>query len=104
MKEKKKAKLFFQLPTQEKRRQHQRCMLVSLVLLGFLQSLLQKADVGGRGRVLEACREAKSGSFLLWLHGSLVKEEVGIDVVDLERQKPVRIVDRIRRITTAKSR
>lgn len=71
-----------------------RCKLLSLVFLGFLQSLLQKADVGGRGRVLEACREAESGSFLLWLHGSLVQEEVGIDVVDLDRQKPIGIVDR----------
>lgn len=57
---------------------------MSLVLLGFLQSLLQKADVGGRGRVLEARGEAESGFFLLWLHGSLVQEEVGIDVMDLE--------------------
>lgn len=62
-----------------------RCKLLSLVLLGFLQSLLQKADVGGCGRVLEADREAEGGFLLFWLHGSLVQEEVGVDVVDLER-------------------
>lgn len=70
------------------------CKLLSLVLFGFLKSLLQKADVGGCGRVLEACREAESGSFLLWLHGSLVQEEVGVDVVELKIQKSLRRASR----------
>lgn len=58
--------------------------LLCLVLLGFLQSLLQEADISGCGGVLKPSREAESGPFLLWFHGRLVQEEVGIDVVDLK--------------------
>lgn len=82
-----------------------RCKLVSLVLLGFLQSLLQKPDVGGCGRVLKACGEAECGFVLLRLHGSLVQEEVGIDVVDLEEtQANSNHEQRIRKIATAQTR
>lgn len=58
--------------------------LLCQVLLGFLQTLLQEADVSGRGRVLEPPGEAERGSFLLWFHGGLVQEEVGVDVVNLK--------------------
>lgn len=58
-------------------------ILLCHVFLGFLQPLFQEADVSGCGGVLEAAREAESCPFLLWFHGGLVQEEVGIDVVHL---------------------
>lgn len=61
--------------------------LLCKVLLGFLQPLLQEADVSGCGGVLEPTREAESCSFLFWFHGRLVQEEVGIDVVDLKANR-----------------
>ncbi|RCU34623.1 hypothetical protein DVA81_19220, partial [Acinetobacter baumannii] len=58
--------------------------LLCQVLLGFLQPLLEEADVSGCGGVLKPTGEAESCSFFLWFHGRLVQEEVGIDVVDLQ--------------------
>lgn len=58
--------------------------LLCQVLLGSLQPLLEEVDIRGCRRVLKPSREAERSAFLLWFHGRLVQEEVGIDVVDLK--------------------
>lgn len=59
--------------------------LLCQVRLCFLQTLFQEADISGCGGILKSPGEAESSSFLLRLHGCLVQEEVGIDVVNLRR-------------------
>lgn len=77
--------------------------LLCQILLGFLQAFLQEADISGCGRVLKPTGEAESCSFLLWFHGRLVQEVVGIDVVDLKPNKDRGLMIIIKTVTDCKT-